>query len=145
MIENLSLRWKTYAHVFFFKLDNSTEKFVIYRADESYTDLEQKIKTGDTVKVYYRPSIADYNRHVFQLQKGDAIPASYSDYNKEASKWTGIGLLLGIIYLIGSIMWFYKISIFHVLNYFVEGKQINNEASAEVSDTTGDAMKNQSR
>ncbi len=122
-IQNFTIRWTSYSRVFYFKLNNSNQNFAVHRAYEVYNDLQSNIKVGDTVKVYYRSSIMDYNRHVFQVEKDGNILVDYKDYNEKASGWTGIGLFAGIIILIGFIMWFKKFNLIKFLNSLVESKE----------------------
>ncbi len=96
-IKNFSIRWTTYKRVFYFTLNNCDEKFAIHRSDETYDDLTSNVKVGDIIRVYYRPTIRDYNIYVFQVEKGDKILESYNDYNKDVSSKTGILLFVGII------------------------------------------------
>src|SRR5690606_22223507 len=122
-IKNFSIRWTTYKQVFYFTLNNSDQKFAIHRSDEIYDDLTSNIKVGDTVKVYYRPTIRDYNIYVFQVEHGDKILASYSDYNKDVSSKTGILLFIGIIMTTGAIMWYRKFNILKFMTGLVNGRQ----------------------
>ena len=122
-IENFSIRWTTYKRVFYFTLNNSDQKFAIHRSDEIYDDLTSNIKVGDMVKVYYRPTIRDYNIYVFQVEHGDKILASYSDYNKDVSAKTGILLFIGIIMMTGAIMWYRKFNILKFMTGLVDGRQ----------------------
>jgi hypothetical protein len=121
-IQNFTIRWTSYSRVFYFKLKNSNQNFAVHRTYEVYTDLQSNIKVGDTVEVYYRSSIMDYNRHVFQVEKDGNILVDYKDYNEKASEWAGIGLFLGIIILISFIMWYKKFNLIKFLNSLVEGK-----------------------
>jgi hypothetical protein len=122
-IKNFSIRWTTYKRVFYFTLNNSDQRFAIHRSDEAYEDLTSNIKVGDTVKVYYRPTIRDYNIYVFQLEHGNKLLASYSDYNKEVSSKNGILLFTGIIMTAGAIMWYRKFNILKFMTGLVDGRQ----------------------
>lgn len=122
-IKNFSIRWTIYKRVFYFTVNNSDQKFAIHRSDEAYEDLTSNIKIGDTVKVYYRPTIRDYNIYVFQLEHGDKILASYSDYTKDVSSKDGILLFVGIIMTTGVIMWYRKFNILRFMTGLVDRKQ----------------------
>ena len=111
---------------------NSNQNFAVYRTYEGYTDLQSNIKVGDTVKVYYRSSIMDYNCHVFQVEKRGNILVDYKDYNENASEWTGIGLFGGIIIIIGFIMRYKKFNLIKCLNSLVESKMTQNSRQQKV-------------
>jgi hypothetical protein len=68
-IQNFSIRWTNYTRVFYIKLNNSNENFAVHRSSEGYGDLQSIINIGDTIKIYYRNTLAGYNRHVFQIEK----------------------------------------------------------------------------
>lgn len=120
-IENITIRWTSYKQVFYFRLNNSEEKFAIYRSDEAYEDLASNIKPGDTVKVYYRPSLREYNTYVFQVQKGSNVLARYDDYNEQVSSETGMLLLLGILLIAGTIMWYKRFNLIKFMSALVDG------------------------
>ena len=119
-IRKFGLRLTTFKHVFYFKLNNSNENFVIQRSYEGYEDLKSEIKIGDTLKVYFRPSIADYNTHVFQVEKADRILEDYKNYKENSSSQAGITLFLGVILTTGSILWFMKFSLLKFMSGWVE-------------------------
>jgi hypothetical protein len=120
-IENITIRRTSYKRVFYFRLNNSDEKFTIHRSDEAYGDLVSDIKLGDKVKVYYRPSLREYNIYVFQVEKGNNILASYDDYNNQMSSKTGILLFLGILLIAGSVMWYNRFNLIKFMSGLVEG------------------------
>jgi hypothetical protein len=119
-IRSVGFRWMTFKPVFYFKLNNSTENFAIYRSYEGYEDLKSDIKIGDTIKVFYRPSVDDYNRHVFQVEKGNKILEDYKDYNDTASTQAGITLFIGVILILGSVLWYKKFNLFKFMTSWVE-------------------------
>lgn len=120
-ISNFSIRWTTYSRVFYFRLNNSDQKFAIQNSYEGYNDLQTNIKIDDTIKVYYRSTfLDDYNRHIFQIEKGDKILVAYKDYDKSVSAKAGIGLFIGIVFLIALIMWFTKFNLLKFMTSWVE-------------------------
>jgi hypothetical protein len=120
-ISNFTIRWTTYRRVFYFRLDNSNQKFAVHNSYEGYDDLRSNIRIGDTIKVYYGSTLLDdYNRRVFQIEKNGNILINYQDYDKSASGKAGIGLFLGTILLMGFIMWFKRINILKFLNSLVK-------------------------
>lgn len=127
-ISSINIRWTSYSKVFYFRLNNSNQKFAVHNSYEGYDDLQLNIKIGDTIKVYYGSSLLDdYNRHVFQIEKNDKILVNYNDYNKSASEKAGIGLFMGIIFLTGFIMWFKRFNILKFLNSLIEPRQVNQK------------------
>ena len=121
-ISNFNFRYTTYSLVFYFRLNNSNQKFAVHNSYEGYDDLRIDIKVGDTIKVYYGSILLDdYNRHVFQIEKGNKILISYKDYNKSASSKAGIGLFISIIFLTGLIMWFTRFNLLKFLTNLVGG------------------------
>ena len=119
-ISNFSIRYNTYSRVFYFRLNNSNQKFAVHNSYEGYDDLKEAIKVGDTIKVYYGAALLDdYNRHVFQIEKGDKVLINYKDYNDEASGKTGLGLFIGIILLAGTIMWYTRFNLLKFLTGLV--------------------------
>jgi hypothetical protein len=120
-ISNFAIRYRSHSRVFYFRLDNSNQKFAVHNSYEGYDGLQSNIRIGDTVKVYYGSALLDdYNRHVFQIEKNGIILIDYQDYQKSASGKAGIGLFLGTILLIGLIMWFKRINILRFLNSLVK-------------------------
>ena len=110
--------------MFYFKLNNSDQKFAIHNSYEGYDDLQRAIKVGDTIKVYYGSTLLDnYNRHIFQIEKNGKILIDYTDYNKSASEKAGLGLFIGIVVLTGYIMWFKRFNILKFLDSLVNGEK----------------------
>jgi hypothetical protein len=121
-IENITIRRTSYKRVFYFTLNNSKEKFAIHRSDEVYEDLDSNIKLGATVKVFYRPSVREYNIYVFHVEKESKVLVSYNDYNKQVSTKAGILLLIGILLSTGSIMWYKKFNLIKFMTGLVDGR-----------------------
>lgn len=114
-IEIFTLRYTQYRRVFYFKLENSDQNFVIHRSYEGYDDLQSTIRAGDTIKVYYRSGFQKYNDHVFQVEKMDKVIISHKEYSESSSIKAGIGLFTGTVFLIGLIMWFVKFDLIKFL------------------------------
>lgn len=98
-----------YSTVFYFKLNNSNQKFAVQNSDVSFSDLQANIKNGDTIKVYYGSTLLDDYNHIYQIEKDNQILVNYKDYNKSASAKAGVGLFLGILFLTIFIMWFTRL------------------------------------
>ena len=111
--------------VFYFKLENSDQHFVIHRPYEGYDDIDAAIKKGDTIKVYFRSSGRKYNDKVFQVEKSKKIITHYFEYNKVASELTGIGLLLGVFLFVYMILWFMNFNLIKFLMSIVTVKRSN--------------------
>jgi len=119
-IRKLGLRWTTFKRVFYFKLNNSKQNFAIQRSYQGYEDLKSEIQIGDTLKVYYRPSVDDYNIHVFKVEKANKVLEDYKDYSENASSQAGIALFIGVVLTIGSILWFMKFNLLRFMTGWIE-------------------------
>lgn len=120
-IEVLSFTRPHFISVFYFELSNSIQKFTVHNSYEGYIDLQSNIKIGDTIKVYYASALlGHYNRHVFQIEKGGNILVDYADFNRSASEKAGLSFFIGIIVLVGLIMWFKRFNIFKFLDRLVK-------------------------
>jgi hypothetical protein len=122
-IKMFTIRFQKYKRVFYFQLENSPEKFTIYRNAQVYDSYNHSIKKGDTIKVYYRPSSYDYNENVFQVEKGTNIISNYNNFETELSAKTGLFLLISIILLVCGIMLITSFNLLKFLKYLAEGKQ----------------------
>ncbi len=119
-IEVAGLRYNSFVRVFYFTLKNSNENFAIQRSPEGYEDLRYNMQVGDTIKVYYRESAFDYNRHVFQVEKHGKILEDYKDYNEDASSKGGIVLFVGLVMTVASILWYFNFNLLKFLTSWVE-------------------------
>lgn len=119
-IEKFSFRCTTYKSVFYFKLNNSDQNFAIHRESENYEDLLPNIKVGDTIKVFYRSSINDYNTHVFQVENKHGIVKDYKEYSKTASSKAESVFFIGIVVAIISILWYLKFDPIQFMKGLVE-------------------------
>jgi len=123
-IQNITIRWTSYSRVFYFKLNNSSQKFAVHNSYEGYDELQRALKLGDTIKVYYGSTLLDdYNRHIFQIEKNGRALIDYKDYNKRASEKAGLGLFIGIVVLAGAMMWFKRFNIPKFLDSLVSDNQ----------------------
>lgn len=85
--------------IFFFKILNSNENFRVYRFTKKYSDLENKIKIGETIKVYYSPSKIKnekYNIDVIQIEKKDEIILNQSENKLKYVIIMVVGILASI-------------------------------------------------
>lgn len=119
-VRRYSFKWRSYKLVFYFRLDNSNQKFAYQNAYEGYEHLRAGIRIGDTIKVYFMSNIHNGdNSHIFQIEKNGKILVDYDEYNRTVSSYAGLGLFLGIFLFIGNIMWYKKFNIFRFLDTLV--------------------------
>ena len=85
---------KVKGFVFFFKLHNSSQTFATYKPKQDYSTLIEKIKTGDTITIYYKEGKDHHlNLDVYQIEEKGQIIQSYQSYNntnKKLSWLTGV-------------------------------------------------------
>ncbi|SKB64362.1 hypothetical protein SAMN05660477_00452 [Soonwooa buanensis] len=87
------------SQVFYIALNNLDEKLGIYRMSKNYDDLLDKIKIGDSIKVYYRPNSNEkenINIDLVQVEKNGKILISKNEYENKESALIYIGLIAGI-------------------------------------------------
>ena len=101
-------------------MNNSNQNFTVFHSYEGYSDLESSIKIGDTLKVYYRPTSAAYNRHVYQVEKNKTILESYSSYNKESSIISLIAVVSGLFLVIYGFLKYYNLNLAIILMRLVD-------------------------
>jgi hypothetical protein len=119
-IRNFTLKYPSFKKVFYFKLNNSNENFAVHRSYEGYEDLKTAVEVGDTIKVYFRHSSNTYNLNVFQLEKKGKVLEDYKNYSESQSSKAGIGLFIGILLTIGSILWYKKFNLLKFMTGLVE-------------------------
>ncbi len=81
-IKEATFKLTKYKTVFIIELDNSDEIFAVDRGINTCNFLLSKIKKDDWIKVFYRSSTGDYNTHIFQIEKNNAIVINSKDYSK---------------------------------------------------------------
>jgi tRNA threonylcarbamoyladenosine modification (KEOPS) complex Cgi121 subunit len=107
-IKAATFKSSKYKTVFALKLENSDQNFAIDRGTEICSYLKGQIKSGDTVKLFYRLSTGEYNTFIFQIEKGQNIIADLSDYKKKETKMITLGYLFGFVILGGLSIWYIK-------------------------------------
>jgi hypothetical protein len=105
-MEENTINVKKYKTVLALTLDNSNQKFAIDRGSYVCNYLKTKIKSGDTLKLYYRDPMNEYNTFVFQIEKGQKILADFSDYKKGESKMIVLLYAFGFVILGGLLAWY---------------------------------------
>jgi hypothetical protein len=106
------------SEVFYITLKDLDEKLGIYRMSKKYDDLLRKIRIGEEVKVYYRPSTnkkENINIDLIQVEKDGEILISKTEYEKKESALIYIGLIAGFG------------TLFLALRYYKYGSIIGNK------------------
>lgn len=101
--------------VFYFKLKNSDQNFTVYRSDQGYWILDDNIKKGDTIKVFYHASSAAFNLDVYQIEKKGKIIQDYQVYENQASTVSSVMLIAGILIILVSIIHYTKFNVWKFL------------------------------
>lgn len=104
-IEANTIKLRKYKTVFVIKLDNSNQYFAVDRGRSICNFLNAHIRTGDSIKIYYRSKSSDYNRFVFQIEKNNTVLINYKDYTKKESRMIIFALPFGVLIIIGTIFW----------------------------------------
>jgi hypothetical protein len=70
------------SQVFFFRIYNVNENFIVYRMTQNYADLDKAIKIGEKIKVYYQPfnGAKKYNLDVMQVEKGKQVVLKHNEH-----------------------------------------------------------------
>ncbi len=105
-IDEATLKIDKKKTVFAFELENSNEKFAVDRGLTVCKYLKNQIKNGDTLLVFFRHGTNQYNRFVFQIEKGEKILASIKDYKKRETKLIVLCYAFGLLILGGLLIWF---------------------------------------
>ena len=105
-IKETTLKSTKYKTVFELRLENSNQDFAIDRGTDFCNYLNERIKTGDTVKVLYRLSTGEHNSFVFQIEKDQKVIANFSDYKKKETKMITLAYVFGFIILGGLNIWY---------------------------------------
>ena len=105
-IQEATFKSKKYKTVFKLRLENSDQNFAIDRGTDFCNYLKTQIKTGDTVKLFYRLSTSEHNTFIFQIEKDQKIIADFSHYKKKETKMISLGYLFGFIILGGLTIWY---------------------------------------
>ena len=92
-------RYKVPQTVFCFRLSNSSQNFAIHRSGGNYSDLQNGINVGDSLKVFYRISSSEYNMDVYQVEKKNQILLAYETYKKGAINQAGYIMIGGVVLL----------------------------------------------
>jgi hypothetical protein len=86
------------------KVEGINQFLCYYKLTDNYKELQEKIKTGDIITVYYKPTKEDYNLNLYQITKADSIlldKSSFESNERLASIWAliiGVGGLSYAIY-----------------------------------------------
>lgn len=85
--------------VFYVKVEGLNNKLTIYNSSQNYISLNEKIHLNDKLKVYYRKlsNNLEMNLEIHQLEKGDNIIYSASEYQRKEKIGAYIALFGGIL------------------------------------------------
>ncbi|MBS1511509.1 MAG: hypothetical protein JST86_11750 [Bacteroidetes bacterium] len=100
------------ANVFYLQLNNMKKKLGIYRSDNNYTDLLDKVKTGDSVTVFYfnnHNETENVNIDLVQVDKYGYTIIDKSEYESKESGLFYISLGAGVLTLILSVLYYKRI------------------------------------
>lgn len=87
--------WKS--KILSFMIDSSPREFGVYRQNKNYNDLVDKIKLGETIKIYYKDQKSNHAIiDVVQIEKGGEVILSQFEFEKKQSYLIWIGLIAGI-------------------------------------------------
>jgi hypothetical protein len=116
-------RWSSTKRFFILTLSTSQEVFAIDRTGEGTSDLEIKIRPGDTLELSYTPKYSSPNTNVFEIKKRDQVLESYEAYKKREGEFLGLLLFASIILLAASIFTYLQKTPIDLLIYLVEGRK----------------------
>lgn len=86
------------------KIKGVNQLLCYYKLTDDYEGLQERIKTGDIITVYYKPTKEEFNINLYQIEKGDEIILDKSTFEfKEriAAFWAliiGVGGMSYFIY-----------------------------------------------
>jgi len=94
--------------VFYIRLIGLNETLGIYRMNNNYQELVDRLVPGDEVTVYYvsRPS-NDVNIDLVQIENRERIIVNAEEFKNKESSLVYIGLIAGILSVFASV-WYYK-------------------------------------
>jgi hypothetical protein len=78
------------------KVEGINQLLCYFMLTDNYKGLQERIKTGDVITVYYKPTNEDYNLNLYQITKSDSIlldKSSFETKERLASIWT---LIIGV-------------------------------------------------
>ncbi|MDF2384048.1 hypothetical protein JMG10_21440 [Nostoc ellipsosporum NOK] len=107
-IEQATIKLKKYKTVFGIRLENIGQTFAVDRGADFCNHLRSQIKIGDTIKLIYRPKNAEYNTHVYQIEKGREIIVNYNSYKKKALEMIILAYAVGTAILVGISVWYLR-------------------------------------
>lgn len=65
------------------KLEGINQFLCYYKLTDNYEDLLVKIKAGDIITVYYKPTNEQYNLDLYQIEKGDEKILDKSEFESK--------------------------------------------------------------
>ncbi|MGB4446433.1 MAG: hypothetical protein WBI92_00160 [Cloacibacterium sp.] len=84
--------------IFFIKVSNFNEDFAVYNMTKNYSKLENEIRIGDKIKIYFENSNPKKNEYlvVIQIEKGKEILVSH---NKHKITYYFLTLLSSLVFI----------------------------------------------
>lgn len=78
------------------KIEGIDQLLCYYKLTDNYEGLQQKIKTGDVITVYYEPTNEEYNLNLYQIEKGDEKILDKSDFESKERLGAFCALIIGV-------------------------------------------------
>ena len=104
-IEKATFKSRKFKTVFALRLVNSNQNFAVDRGVGICNYLNTQIKTGDTIKLFYRNSTNEYNTFIFQIEKGQKVLSDFKGYKKGETQMIVLLYTFGFLILGGLLAW----------------------------------------
>jgi hypothetical protein len=102
--------------VFYIDLKGLDQRLGIYRMNKDYSDLHKRVRIGDEIKVYYNKHYfnENVNSDIIQIEKNGIEIYSKKEYERKQKVVMWIGLIIVIITIVYSWIYYKKMKIFRV-------------------------------
>ena len=78
------------------KIEGVNQLLCYYKLTDDYEGLLEKIKTGDVITVYYKPTNQDYNLDLYQIEAGGEKILDKSDFESKERIAAFWALIIGV-------------------------------------------------
>lgn len=78
------------------KVQGVNQFLCYYKLTDNYKGLQKKIKAGDTITVYYKPTKEEYNLNLYQIEKGSEQILNKSDFESKERIAAFLTLIIGV-------------------------------------------------
>lgn len=78
------------------KIEGINQLLCYYKLTDNYEGLQQKIRTGEIITVYYKPTNEEYNLNLYQIEKGDEKLLDKSDFESKERLGAFFTLIIGV-------------------------------------------------